>query len=129
MTSWPIFLTLLPLTTRRATELQPCGYKTPDQLAKLKGLLKDPPQKLSLRKGTMALQDIPPLGVVQHPELDPRTRSAETRTHNNDDDEPVVKGFHPGAEIERDWNLPGNQIPMADYHHKAFKEEKGHDFV
>jgi len=117
------------MSTRRATELQPCGFKTPNQLAKLKGLLKDPPQKLSLRKGDMALQEIPPLGVVQHPELDPVVRSADPRIRYRDDDEPAVTGFQPGAEIERDWNLPGNQIPKAVYDHEAFKEAKGHDFM
>ena len=120
---------LFTAPVRRATELQPCGLKMPNQLAKLKGLLKDPPQKLSLRKGDMALQEIPPLGVVQHPELDPVSRSADPRIRYRDDDEPAVTGFQPGAEIDRDWNLPGNQIPKAVYDHETFKEAKGHDFM
>ena len=75
----------------------------------------------------MALDEIPSLGVVQHPELDPVIRSAGARMER--DEEQVVKGFYPGPESQRDWNLPGNQIPAPDYDHKTFTEAKGHDFT
>ena len=39
-----------------------------------------------------------------------------------------VKGFTPGPYREYSWTLERNKIPVRDYEHQTFAEEKGHDF-
>ncbi|KAL3851655.1 hypothetical protein ACJMK2_015384 [Sinanodonta woodiana] len=112
------------------TELREQGHHASNQIAKLKDLLKDAPQKLSLRKPGMRLNEVPPLNVVLNPSVDTVARLAgepllpavEGEGKDNN------KGFKPGPFEEYSWNLERNKVPAIDYEHHKFEDTKGHDF-
>lgn len=112
------------------TELKEKGFKSSNQLARLHGLLKDPPQKYSLRQAGCALRDIPPLNVVLDPSVDtfareaglPRVQAAQRGEQERS------KGFIPGPYAELSWTLEKNQIPVRDYQHQKFRDARGQDF-
>ncbi|KAK3601780.1 hypothetical protein CHS0354_016147 [Potamilus streckersoni] len=112
------------------TELREQGQYASNQIAKLKDLLKDSPQKLSLRKPGMRLNEVPPLNVVLNPSVDTVSRLAgepllpavEGEMKDNN------KGFKPGPFEEYSWNLERNKVPAIDYEHHKFEDTKGHDF-
>ena len=85
---------------------------------KLKGLLKDEPQKLSLKLPGLKLVDSPALCVVQ---------SAEPRPNSNIPDD-VGSGYNPGAMEDRSLKLDKNVIAIPDRNHDAFIKLKGQDF-
>ncbi|XP_070594653.1 uncharacterized protein CFAP92 isoform X1 [Erythrolamprus reginae] len=88
-----------------ATELISSGPKASCQIARLQGLLKNKPVKLSLK-----MQSFPVLGDLDNTE--------ESRP---------CKGFVPGADIHQ--SLVSNHIiPCFDRAHNAFKTLKGEDF-
>nr|XP_042713360.1 uncharacterized protein KIAA1257 homolog isoform X2 [Chrysemys picta bellii] len=104
-----------------AAELTPRGPKASAQLDKLQGLLKDEPEKFSLKRPAMILQPIPALSVLQHipacgsyPDL---TRKRST-TH----------GFVPGLEDQHSLKWNGNIVPCHDMEHRMFEKLKGADF-
>ncbi|XP_075928089.1 uncharacterized protein LOC142930060 [Petromyzon marinus] len=100
-----------------ATEERPSGPLASHQLARLAGLLKDPPHKLSLRKPGMLFQPIPVLAVVRHPSLE---RLSLTSSGGEDEDREEAseeeveretgRGFMPGPHERRAWTLPGNHL-------------------
>lgn len=111
------------------TELKEEGFKSSNQLARLHGLLKDPPQKYSLKQPGCALRDIPPLNVVLNPSVDSRAREAGLPMHiAHPGEQERSKGFLPGPYEELSWTLEKNQIPVRDYQHQKFKDAKGQDF-
>ncbi|XP_033746510.1 uncharacterized protein LOC117331748 isoform X3 [Pecten maximus] len=109
------------------TELNDKGQ---NQVDKLRGLLKDNPNKLSLRKSGLHLKDIPPLNVVLNPSVDTEARLAGLPTHPAVEGEGYekIKGFKPGPFEAHGWNLERNKIPAYDYDHNLFAERKGFDF-
>lgn len=112
------------------TEFRTGGRKASNQLARLQGLLKDQPNKLSLSKPGMALANVPPLNVVLYPGVDTDARLAGITprpTTINEVDE-NNNAFKPGAYIERSWVFERNQVPVIDYEHEKFEKLKGHDF-
>lgn len=110
-----------------ATELD---EKAQNQVDKLKGLLKDSPKKISLRKPGMHLRDVPPLNVVLNPSVDTAARlegrSTDPAVANEDDER--THGFKPGPFDMHGWNLERNKIPAYDYEHTRYSVEKGNDF-
>lgn len=106
------------MTTHRlgiSTELstKPCC-----SVDKLKGLLKDEPQKLSLKLPGLKPVKSPALHVVQAAELRPAS--------NIPDD--VGLGYNPGSMENRSLKLDKNVIPIADREHDKFIKLKGQDF-
>ena len=85
---------------------------------KLKGLLKDEPQKLSLKFPGLKLVDSPALCVVQ---------AAEPRPDSNIPDD-VGSGYNPRAMENHSLKLDKNVIPIADRNHDKFIKLKGQDF-
>ena len=85
---------------------------------KLKGLLKDEPQKLSLKLPGLRLVDSPAISIVQATEHWPDC--------NIPDDAGV--GYHPGALENHSLKLDKNVIPIADRTHDKFIKLKGQDF-
>ncbi|XP_067400507.1 uncharacterized protein CFAP92 [Emydura macquarii macquarii] len=105
-----------------AAELTTRGPKASAQLDKLQGLLKDEPEKYSLKRPGMILEPIPALSVLQHvpdygsyPDLVNRKRS-------------TTKGFVPGREDQHSLKWNGNIIPCHNMEHKKFAKLKGADF-
>ncbi|KAM3844709.1 uncharacterized protein CFAP92 [Vipera latastei] len=88
-----------------ATELISSGPKASCQVARLQGLLKDKPVKLSLK-----MQSIPVLGVL-----------------GNMEECSPCKGFVPGADIHHSL-MSNHNIPCYDRAHNVFKNLKGADF-
>lgn len=110
-----------------ATEMDDKGQ---NQIDKLKGLLKDKPDKLSLKRPGFNLKDIPPLNVVLNPSVDTLSRlegkpclPAVIGEGNE-----KTKGFNPGPFEECSWAVEKNKIPVADYEHQKFIFKKGYDF-
>lgn len=85
---------------------------------KLKGLLKDEPQKLSLKLPGLKPIESPALYVVQ---------AAEPRPNSNIPDD-VGSGYSPGSMDDRSLKLDKNVIPIADRNHNKFIKLKGQDF-
>ena len=112
------------------TELTESGFKSSNQIERLKGLRKDPPMKYALRKHGMALKEIPPLNVVQNPSVDTESRLAglDIRPAIEDEFDQKVKGLVPGEDNYASILLDSNQIPVYDYQHDLFITERGQDF-
>ncbi|XP_026576708.1 uncharacterized protein KIAA1257 homolog [Pseudonaja textilis] len=89
-----------------ATELISSGPKASCQIARLQGLLKDKPVKLSLK-----MQSFPVLGVL----------------NNNMGERSPCKGFVPGGDMHRSL-ISNHNIPCYDRAHDSFKALKGADF-
>lgn len=112
------------------TELRLSGRHASNQVARLQGLLKDHPQKLSLCRQGLSLPNIPPLNVVLNPSVDTDARLAGITPRPAVENEGVEtnKGFKPGPFLEHAWALERNKIPAVDYEHDKFNKLKGHDF-
>ncbi|XP_061474116.1 uncharacterized protein CFAP92 isoform X3 [Rhineura floridana] len=89
-----------------ATELISSGPKASSQLARLQGLLKDKPIKLSFK-----MQPTPILGTL-----------------DNVEESSICQGFVPGSETHHSLKWNGNIIPCYDRKHNVFKTLKGADF-
>lgn len=112
------------------TELIEDGFKSSNQIERLKGLRKDPPMKYSLRKHGLALKEIPPLNVVLNPSIDTESRLAGFNIGPAVEDEfdQQIKGFVPGEDNNASILLDRNQIPVNDYQHDLYIKENGQDF-
>ena len=110
------------------TEMRDKGFKSSNQLDRLRGMLKDPPTKYALQKPGFSVKETPPLNVVLNPSVDTAAREAGLSTRPASRPQPPVKGFYPGPYKEYSWSLERNQIPVRDYEHAKFKEAKGQDF-
>ncbi|KAM6468061.1 uncharacterized protein CFAP92 isoform 1-T2 [Liasis olivaceus] len=88
-----------------ATELISSGPKASCQLARLQGLLKDKPVKLSLK-----MQSPPALGIL-----------------DNMEESSPCKGFVPGPDIHHSL-MSNHNIPCYNRAHNVFKALKGADF-
>lgn len=112
------------------TELLDRGYKSSNNLEKLKGILKDPPAKMTLRKPGLILEDIPSLSVVGYPQVDTAARKA--RGHLDaavpEASQVWTKGYNPGPYTNLSWTRDENTIPTYDYNHREFERAKGQDF-
>ncbi|CAH1783576.1 unnamed protein product [Owenia fusiformis] len=112
------------------TEQRDTGYKSSNELDRLRQILKDDPQKYSLKKKPMVLKDIPPLNVVLNPSVDTTARRMGLSTEPAVPGEGIekTKGFMPGPYRDNSWSLDRNYIASVDYEHKKFQQLKGKDF-
>ncbi|XP_031464661.1 uncharacterized protein KIAA1257 homolog isoform X5 [Phasianus colchicus] len=101
-----------------AAELRTRGPGASSQLQKLQGLLKDEPQKFSLRKAGLILKPIPALSALDSQNSSnvlPRKKS-------------VCSGFVPGLQDHHSLKWNDNIIPCHNRGHKKFEKLKGADF-
>ena len=111
------------------TELRDRGPKASNQLAKLEGLMKNPPKKFSLSRAGLTLEEIPSLGVVANPNVDtPARKTGKLVPIAKDESEEENWGFHPGPFEKEGWLLEKNKVPIPDQEHEKFSRLKGHDF-
>lgn len=111
------------------TELRDKGAKASNQLAKLEGLLKNNPQKFSLSREGLTLEEIPPLAVVMNPSVDtPARKTGKLVPIVRDHKEEGNSGFYPGPFENEGWLLEKNKVPIQDQEHERFRSLKGHDF-
>uniref|UniRef100_A0A452HNF2 DUF4550 domain-containing protein n=1 Tax=Gopherus agassizii TaxID=38772 RepID=A0A452HNF2_9SAUR len=104
-----------------AAELTTRGPKASAQLDKLQGLLKDEPEKFSLKRPAMILRPIPALSVLQHiPACGSYPDLSRKRSTTN--------GFVPGLEDQHSLKWNGNIVPCRDMEHRKFEKLKGADF-
>ena len=93
------------------------GSKASNQQERVKGILKDDPQKYSLAKQKLHMERIPTVSVI---------------THDNDVSHAIEGdanlGFTPGENEGLSLTRDKNVIPVKDYQHDHFKKTKGHDF-
>lgn len=87
------------------TELDP---KAVSQLDLIPGLLKGPPQKLSLKKSRLG--EMPPYRVIQYPSLDPSMNILSVR---EEEEVPHGPGYKPGPFTHRSLKIPCNAIPQG----------------
>ena len=106
------------MATHRLAISTELSIKPSCSVDKLKGLLKDEPQKLSLKLPGLRLVDSPAICVVQ---------AAEHRPDSNVPDDAGL-GYNPGAMENRSIKLDKNIIPIADRNHNTFIKLKGQDF-
>ena len=109
---------------RCATETELCekGFKSSNQIEKLKGILKSEPHKLALQNSGNCM--IPPLNVVLNPSVDtamqmsgapmPVLETAKREKSN---------GFQPGPYKERTWLHEDNRVPLYNYNHDKYKQD------
>ncbi|XP_059161294.1 uncharacterized protein LOC131944620 isoform X2 [Physella acuta] len=110
-----------------ATEMTMQGFKSSNQLDRLKGLLKDPVMKL--KKYASDANEIPPLAVVNDPLVDTvaRQKGVELRPAIPAGFKAEFNGYKPGDGPESYQN-PKNQVPCFNYEHEKFKKLRGQDF-
>ncbi|XP_022081512.1 uncharacterized protein LOC110974284 [Acanthaster planci] len=110
------------------TELYYRGPRSSNQVARLKGLLKDEPKKLALRQA--GISEIPALAVVNDPSLDTAAREAGVPIVPAVDPREVERhcGFMPGPQDGKGWHMESNRIPIRDMEHAKFSELKKYDF-
>ncbi len=87
------------------TELANSGLRASTQLEKLTGLLKDPPQKLSLKQAGLTVHDMPTLDVIHNPKLN--------YTEGDQTNELRKRGCVPGIEPRRSLKLDSNVVPLS----------------
>ena len=85
------------------------GSKVAAKVDTLRGLLKDHSQKLSLCWSSPSA--IPPLGVVQYPELDPNVDILKPEKWQDLN----TRGYHPGPYEKRSLKLMRNSIPCQGF--------------
>lgn len=114
----------------KQTELMERGAHSSNQEDRLKDILKDEPQKLSLKKRGMNLAPIPALSVVSYPQVDTHLRKTghDLSTHFDNDSLEKNVGFNPGEVEGKSWLFDINTIPINDYKHKDFEATKGQEF-
>ena len=112
------------------TELTDGGFKSNNQIDRLRGLLKDEAQKLSLQRENF--QEIPALSVVMNPSVDTAAREAGLPVLAVSDDRASMLGekstFMPGGFPNASLAMNKNRIPIKDMEHAKFEELKGYDF-
>ena len=94
------------------TELTGCGPRATTQLDKLQGLLKDSPQKYSLKQNGLPVYDIPALHVVHNPSVDSRLNIINVSNDSQQDGS--KKGYVPGPNETRSLKLDSNVIPLTE---------------
>lgn len=109
------------------TELIERGRHASNQLDRLRGILKDPPGRTSLRQ--LAAANVPALSVVHDPSVDTEARAAGVQLLPS----PPTGHFHPrgytpGTGRGRSLVARGNYFPIADYERPKFAQLRGHDF-
>ncbi|XP_062522787.1 uncharacterized protein LOC134197472 isoform X2 [Corticium candelabrum] len=85
------------------------GPHSSNQLEKLKGILKDLPNRQWMKESVMP--DIPPFTVIRG------------NTYSNEKER--WRGFYPGPLEGLSWSLPGNSVPIHDRQDDKFKERTG----
>lgn len=108
------------------TELVERGRYASNQLDRLRGILKDPPDRMVLRHMSA---NVPALSVVHDPSLDTEARAAGLELLPS----PPVRNFHPkgftpGTVRDQSLVVEGNSFPIADYEREKFAKLRGQDF-
>uniref|UniRef100_A0A8C5QS43 DUF4550 domain-containing protein n=1 Tax=Leptobrachium leishanense TaxID=445787 RepID=A0A8C5QS43_9ANUR len=101
------------------TEMTSRGEQASDQQSRLKGLLKDPPVKPSLRCTDFGLQSIPVLALLPSAGVNV---NYEGKVKNQ-----VNPGFMPGDDFNHSLKLDRNRIPRHELEHKQFQRLEGKD--
>lgn len=101
------------------------GPKAATQLDQLKGLLKDAPQKHSLRERGLLLEETPALDVVHNPSVDQRPPAPPAK--ENQEGEEACRGYHPGPHEGRSLKFSSNVIPIA-WERDTSKRQHASDF-
>lgn len=109
------------------TEITAAGPKAATQLDRLRGLLKDAPQKHSLRERGLLLEETPALAVVHNPSVDQRSPPAPLAKEDEDEEEEACRGYHPGPHEGRSLKLSSNVIPIA-WERDTTKRQPAGDF-
>ena len=108
------------------TELVERGRHASNQLDRLRGILKDPPDRPVL---SLMPADVPALSVVYDPSVDTAARAAGLELLPAP---PVAhiyrKGLGPGTGKCRGLTERGNFFPRTDYERPKFAELRGKDF-
>ncbi|MEE6501572.1 hypothetical protein FKM82_004251 [Ascaphus truei] len=104
-----------------ATELASHGPNASTQQSRLLGLIKDKPEKLSLRRADMTLKPIPALPVVQN-------SGVNVNYSGKNKDQIITDGFVPGEQEYHSLKWNGNIIPCHNREHQKFQHLKGKDF-
>lgn len=99
------------------TELTDKGKKSASALTKLEDILKDPPQKFSLKEGNLKLDKIPPLSTLVGGEEKGKVK-----------DDMKHGGYRPGPLKERSWLMEGNRVPVASDNREEARKDKEQDF-
>lgn len=103
------------------------GVAGSNQIDRLRGLLKDAPQKLAFRLNTV--DAIPPLACVTVGNDD----DSFTGAGADDKRRATVKfgrvGFAPGDNFDRSLTVDENHVPRSDYEHKTFRQLRGSEFA
>ena len=102
------------------TELTNKGNKASNPLAKLENILKDPPQKFSLREHGLKLDKMPALSTVTNG-LSDRDTSGHKETDKDG-------GYNPGPFQDRSWRIETNRIPCRSDIRGRAKDDKHQDF-
>jgi len=108
------------------TELVERGRYASNQLDRLRGILKDPPGRVSLRHMPA---NVPALSVVHDPSVDTEARAAGLKMLPSPPTGQIYpKGLTPGTGRDRSLVARGNYFPIADYEREKFAQLRGHDF-
>lgn len=99
------------------TELTNKGAKAASALTKLEDILKDSPQKFSLKEGDLRLEKVPPLGTL-----------GGAGRRGKIEDEMKHDGYKPGPLDERSWLMEGNRIPVLGDCREDKKSKGKEDF-
>ncbi|XP_076468773.1 uncharacterized protein LOC143299450 isoform X2 [Babylonia areolata] len=110
------------------TEMTDAGFYSSNQIDRLTCLLKDSPQKISLKLTNV--RDIPPLGVVNYPAVDTvgRARGLSLKPAIPGEGQDKVPGYKPGPYTLRSWNMEDNRVPAYVYDHRKHAGQHGKDF-
>lgn len=95
------------------TELTLSGPQAGTQLDKLQGILKDSPEKYTLREEGLRLEPTPALDVVHNPSVDPRRKVLVVEREHEGEGSKVV-GYRPGPCEKRSLKLDSNVIPIEE---------------
>lgn len=98
------------------------------QIDRLTSLLKDAPNKFSLKIGSV--RDIPPLSVVHYPAVDTlgRLKGVSLQPAIPGEGEEKVTGYKPGPYSLSSWYMEDNRVPAYVYDHRQHAARHGKDF-
>lgn len=103
-----------------STELRERGKKAANSISKLEDILKDRPQKFSLKEKNLKLEKIPPLSTLNGETGKLRVAEEVKVEHTG--------GFLPGPRTERSWLMEGNRVPTLTDNDKKIIKAKDEDF-
>ncbi|XP_070192982.1 uncharacterized protein [Littorina saxatilis] len=111
------------------TEMTDAGFYSSNQIDRLTSLLKDPPNKFSLKQTNV--RDIPPLSVVNYPSVDTlaRAQGLPLPPAIPEEGQERVDGYKPGPFDLSSWSIEDNRVPAQVYDHRVHAAKHGQDFT